>query len=221
MGARGRSERARGEKRRQQKPTILVIVEGETELGYFSHVKSRLRAKWITVEKPHCNDSRGLVRAAVMEKRAHEREGLDVHAWVVFDAESRECEGERGYQAAMAEAQRKDVRIANSSPCFEYWLLLHFLPGAQPQTPSEAVGALRRGGGIAGYEKPNLPHDDLWGIFATGKPTAAAEDRRKLIESLREDPRVARPVTYVDQLMGEICEVAGIDVGPSTKRARP
>lgn len=221
MGARGKSERARDEKHRQQKPTILVIAEGETELGYLGHVKNRLRAKWITVEKPHCNDPRGLVRAAVMERRVLERKGLDVHAWVVFDAESRECEEGRGYQAAMAEAQRKGIRVANSSPSFEYWLLLHFSPGAQPQTPAEAVNALRRGGGIAGYEKPNLPHDALWTIFATGKPTAAAEGRRELVESCGDDPRMARPVTYVDQLMGEICEVAGIELGVESRQARP
>ena len=58
----------------------------------------------------------------------------------------------------------------------------------------------------------SLPFDELWEIFITGKPTNAAANRRKTLVECGEDPRGARPVTYVDQLMGAICETGGVSL---------
>lgn len=64
MGGHGRSERSRRERARSERPTILIMVEGETELNYFRYIKRRLRARWIVVEKPSRNDPVNLVLAA-------------------------------------------------------------------------------------------------------------------------------------------------------------
>lgn len=45
MARKGKSERSRHERKRAQKPTILIAVEGETEELYFDEVKRRFRAQ--------------------------------------------------------------------------------------------------------------------------------------------------------------------------------
>lgn len=78
MAARGRSERSRRERRRAERPLVLIVVEGETEERYFADVKRRLRASWIRVERPSRNDPRGLVLAARGMRDDLKHKGLDV-----------------------------------------------------------------------------------------------------------------------------------------------
>ena len=207
---REKSERTRRECRRSEKPVVLIVVEGETEEGYFKFAKRKLRARWIEVEKPNSNDPCSLVSAAKREKRRLERDGLSVIPWAVFDAEARDAEDARGYGKAIAQAEKSGIRVANSSPCFEYWLLLHFAPGILVDTPAEASAELARSGRVDGYKKPDLPYKQLWEILIGGSPAKAASARRASLEADGMTPRMGRPVTYVDQLMTLILEVGGI-----------
>ncbi len=218
MGGARRSERSRRERRRSERPVILVVVEGETEEGYFKYAKGRLRAQWLVVEKPSRNDPFNLVLAAKRRATQLAKQGLAVRPWVVFDAEARQDEEARGYERAIAQAEKYDIGVANSSPCFEYWLLLHFAPGIQVDTPARAVSELARPGRVEGYRKPELPYEELWGILMDGVPSNAARARRASYEDDGVDPRMGRPVTYVDELMNEILRAAGIDV---PRAARP
>lgn len=208
----GRSERSRRERRRAERPYVLIVVEGETEERYFADVKRRLRASWIKVERPSRNDPRGLVLAARRKRDALRRDGLNVRPWVVFDAEARENERARFYVEAMDQAVGWQIGVANSSPCFEYWPLLHYSPGIIVETPSQAVGELAKPGRAAGYNKPDLPNEALWESYLTGAPTKAAVQRRRALAECGDDPRLGRPVTYVDELMGSICDIAGIEL---------
>lgn len=80
MARKGKSERSRHERKRAQKPTILIVVEGETEKLYFCDIKHRFRARRIEVEKPNRNDSGGIVLAA-RKKKELEGKGLSVEPW--------------------------------------------------------------------------------------------------------------------------------------------
>lgn len=215
MGGTRRSERSRRERRRSERPVILVVVEGETEEGYFRYAKGRLRAQWLVVEKPSRNDPFNLVLAAKRRATQLAKQGLAVRPWVVFDAEARQDEEARGYGKAIAQAEKYGIGVANSSPCFEYWLLLHFAPGAQVDTPTEAASELARPGRVEGYRKPELPYEALWEILLSGVPSDAARARRGSYEDDGTDPRMGRPVTYVDELMGEILRAAGLDTPKS------
>lgn len=206
----GRSERGRRERRRLEKPVVLIVVEGETEESYFNFAKRQLRAQWIVVKKPNKNDPCSLVSAAKREKRDLEKDGLSVIPWVVFDAEARSAEVPRGYGKAIAQADKSGIRVANSSPCFEYWLLLHFASGILVDTPTDASTELARPGRISGYKKPDLPYAQLWEILLGGYPAKAADARRASLEADGEDPRTGRPVTYVDELMTLILKIGGI-----------
>lgn len=210
MAARGKSERSRKERQRSEKPLVLIVCEGETEERYFLDVKNRFRARWIEVCKPHCNDPRGLVREARKRARKLSSHGLKVEPWVVFDAESAMKQGERGYEDAISEAGRGGIEVANSSPCFEYWILLHYAPGIVVAEPSEAERELRRKGRVPDFEKPALPYGSLWEAYMGGSPSKAARNRRSALEDYGEDPRLGRPVTYVDVLVDRLVEIDGM-----------
>lgn len=214
MAARGKSERSRRERKRQERPVVLVVCEGETELRYFKDVKQRFRASWLEIYKPHCNDPKGLVAAARRKKSELAKMGLKVDAWAVFDAESREEQESRSYAEAIALAEKNGMHVANSSPCFEYWVLLHYAPGVLVDSPEDAERELRKAGRIPDYAKPDLPLGVLWDIYISGAPSEAARRRRANLAEEGVDARLARPVTYVDELVDRLCDIAAPG-GPS------
>ncbi|MDQ7906600.1 RloB family protein [Phytohabitans sp. ZYX-F-186] len=66
-----------------------------------------------------------LVRAAVeARERADREEGEVDEIWCVFDVEW--PANHPGLREALDLAQRHDIRVAVSNPCFELWLVLHF-----------------------------------------------------------------------------------------------
>ncbi|MCB9761346.1 MAG: RloB domain-containing protein [Alphaproteobacteria bacterium] len=68
---------------------------------------------------------------------------LDVDRW-----------GEKGLSQVCAEATKKGYRLAVSNPCFEAWLLLHFVDRIDATTAEACVRALRA---VAGsYNKTRL-----------------------------------------------------------------
>jgi len=206
--ARGKSERSRHEKKRHEKPTVLIICEGETELLYFRDIKRRYRAMWMEPHHPHCNDPKGLVSAAMRKRKELVRKGLKVETWVVFDAESYAEQEARGYAEAIGSAAKNNIQVANSSPSFEYWILLHYVPGIQVIEPREAEKELAKEGRIPSYRKPDLPYDELWEKYLNGTPSAFARKGREAARLEKIDPRMARPVTYVDELVDRLTEIA-------------
>lgn len=203
--ARGRKERAR-----KERPVTLVVCEGETEQHYFQHVRNQLRANGIVVRLSDKSNPQAILACAKRERGKLEKEGLDVtRAWVVFDAETEAAQNERRYAETVAEALRAGFSVANSSPCFEYWPLIHFAPGIVVVDPADAERELSKKGRVPGYCKPDLPFGDLWELYRTGKPSEAAARRRKSCEDLGENPRLARPVTFVDELVDELVRTYG------------
>lgn len=188
---------------------MLIVCEGETEYLYFKNVRSRYRAQWIEPVPSPRHDPKSIVELAKKKSRDLRGKGLDVQTWVVFDAESRMAQEERGYREGIALAKRLGFHVANSSPCFEYWVLLHYVSIINVDDPKDAERELRKPGRIPGYEKPLLPLDELWDKYLSGGPSKAAAERRKALEEDSEDPRMGRPVTYVDELMDGLAAIAG------------
>lgn len=203
-----RRVRGRTEGGRSAKPTLLIVCEGETEYNYFKELKSRFRASWMIPLKSDKPDPNGVMECAAREAKKHCAKGLDVEAWILIDAESEVEEKRRRYRDVLQKAASKKIRAANSSPCFEYWLLLHFAPGAKVYTPEEAVSELRRKDRIPEYRKPVLPCDQLWELYRAGGPSEAAVARRAELSVDGETPIFGRPVTYVDMLVDRIVEIS-------------
>lgn len=125
---------------------LLIIVEGEvTETVYFALVRRRLELSSAQFEiVPHgSNNPRDLVDKALEEKKRREkdskkREGLLTpiaynQLWIVFDTDAAAAQGHLA--PGITYAATSGVRVASSTPSFEYWLALH-LDSAAPLLPT-------------------------------------------------------------------------------------
>jgi hypothetical protein len=108
---------------RKIKKSMLIVVEGETELIYFDQLKSEYRLANLSI-KPRLSprkDPENIVKRAIKE---NQRGDFDF-TWCIFDLDTIEQNKEK-YRKAIAIAKKKKYYIANSFPCFEIWFLLHF-----------------------------------------------------------------------------------------------
>ncbi len=136
-GRRGGGKRTRGEKALQrrsrrwpQKTLILIICEGrETEPNYFRGLRDGevVRQHFrIVVQKGKGGSCLAVVQLAIAEKEkaAARGENFD-EIWCVFDVES-VAPREPASQARTL-AAKHEIQLALSNPCFEVWLLAHFV----------------------------------------------------------------------------------------------
>lgn len=135
--ARGKIEK-RGSQKRQIKKVILIITEGSrTEPKYFDHFRTRNTNIDIKVIPSRSTggetDYLSLVRKAVEHQKKDQLSAATGDSvWVVADgdvnfnnpnpiaARSQQLEKVRKI------ADRSDVHMVISNPCFELWYLLHF-----------------------------------------------------------------------------------------------
>lgn len=115
--------------------TFLIVTEGrKTEPNYLDGLRERLGLRTVQVEivHPEGTDPLTLTRKAIELRDARKREarmGSSVaydEVWVVLDLE--EPLGPRRRLAAVARQLKGafGIKFAESDPCFEFWLLLHF-----------------------------------------------------------------------------------------------
>ena len=116
---------------------ILIVTEGEvTEPVYFEALKNKLNLQTVEIEVVGSGkgDPRRLAEAALEErkkrKKANRQGTLTLskapdfdELWIVFDTDVPVEHGR--FHDGVAFAEAKGVKVADSSPCFEYWLLLH------------------------------------------------------------------------------------------------
>ena len=138
---------------------VLIVAEGEqTEPIYFDGLANhyRLTTADITVVGMGSDPSRVVKEA--QEAQAREKalgDGYD-NVYCVFDRDSH-----TNFSSASALAIESGFRLARSWPCFEYWLLLHFLFSRKPYARSgnrspcdNCIRDLRKH--VAHYEKASL-----------------------------------------------------------------
>jgi hypothetical protein len=116
---------------------FLIVTEGEvTEPVYFELLRESLQLSTVTVKiqpgsasyPTHVIDSAAteVERLAKRRKRKetaiNEVEKYD-HVWAVIDTDVAERKGI--WPDIVQYAASKDVKLAHSTPCFEFWLLLH------------------------------------------------------------------------------------------------
>lgn len=142
-------------KEEQPRSRILIISEGTvTEPQYFRDIKGdkelsrKLAAAQIVVWDTSKNSHRELVALAVEMKKAAEKERNPYdQIWVVVDRD-----GYTKHPEAFNRADSTGISIAFSSPCFEYWLLLHYeYSTAGFHNCDAAIEKLK--GYISGYKK--------------------------------------------------------------------
>lgn len=116
---------ARTPKNIDQKTRLLILCEGETECIYFSELRTapdvRRRFAAVDVKKPKQYDARGMLTHAIRELAKPDSDPMNYDkVWCVFDRDD-----QLHLREAFETASRNNVKIAFSSMCFEYWLMLH------------------------------------------------------------------------------------------------
>jgi hypothetical protein len=149
---------------------ILVVCEGEfTEPEYIHGFKGAHGINTVRVEVVNRGgDPQAVVQKAVelRDRAASEadRAGDPYLAydevWCVFDVDQH-----KRLSAARALADRHEVELAVSNPCFELWLFLHFAEHGAHATPAHARRLLKAH--LPRYDK-HLAFDDV----APGYPEA-------------------------------------------------
>jgi hypothetical protein len=193
--------RSRQAGRKPTRPTALVVCEGEkTEPRYFEALRHHLRVGGITVQ-PMGKDPAKLIEAADDMRKRHARAGGARYdaVWVVFDTER------PGTYANLPNliqaAEKRDIRVALSCPCFEIWLLLHFdcSTGSCPEYRQVEAKLERH---LPGYDKVRYAVEPLM----TRLPTALEHARKLRVFHARAggSGRFGNPGTDVDQLVSWI-----------------
>lgn len=100
-----------------EKPTILIVCEGEnTEPSYFRQFK--LSSATIKPVGAGCNTI-SLVESAIQLSNANKYDQV----WCVFDKDDFEPDN---FNNAINKAEANEFIVAYSNQAFEYWIILHF-----------------------------------------------------------------------------------------------
>ena len=159
-----RAKAAQREKKlRKESRRILIVCEGETEKGYFTHYakKESDLLYHITSEcgtSPHCVAEHALYLS--------EADGDFDIAFAVFDGDTADKGNYNKAIKSLSESSK--VNAVPTTPCFEYWLLLHFTFSRRPylgtskakSACTQILDELKKFSGMESYvkgEKLNFP----------------------------------------------------------------
>ena len=174
---------------------ILILAGGEkTETNYFTALRNRLRLsrEKITVVYPGYTDPLSLLKEAEAEKYQNKYDQI----WLVCDLEAVNSPCRKQYQQACKQIKTKEkIRFAVSTPCFEYWYILHYEYTSR-HLPDDKAARKRLKQHIPDYLKGNFRITE--DFFAKTK-TAVTHAKR-----LRADQSIKEPQTSVDLLVAEL-----------------
>lgn len=182
---------------RRTSPLILIVTEGEeTEPRYFEALKVQWRLTGIKVKKASASAPIHVVETAIRlrEEAARASKGSAFQApfdevWAVIDQDQHTT-----FNDALHLARREKVMVAFSKPCFELWLLLHFVPSLKPlATPVQVHAELAQY--IPKFSK-SMVMDELVGLTETAISNAETVEKR-----LREPGMNNYPTTTVHHLV--------------------
>lgn len=128
---------ARRQPKRSSYDRVLIVCEGsKTEPNYFRELVDHLRLNTANIEID--GDSDPSPKSVVAHaKWRYQQEGDFDRVFCVFDKDEHST-----YQQAVREVAAEELAPAFSAitsvPCFEYWLLLHFIFTTKPYARSES-----------------------------------------------------------------------------------
>lgn len=215
----GSFRRPRGSRRPGN--AILIVTEGEvTEPVYFDAIRRSLsvQALEIAIVAAGRGDPRRLAEAALEERRRRKRNARDGRLafsqaedfdelWIVFDTDIPLAHGR--FHDGIAFANSKGVKSGHSTPCFEFWLLLHFECTTAPMHKCANVKPRLEKAMGATYEKTSQASGKLIPPLIEkldAARTNAATVRRHHVGAGTTQP--ANPSTEVDRLIAAIIEAA-------------
>lgn len=127
---------------RSERTTILIVGEGqETEPNYFHGLKKEevVSAKFaVKVRKGHGRSAEDVVNEVIdYKKGARARDQEYDEVWCVLDVEGPSKRD--SLNRAVTLAEKNGITLCLSNPCFEIWLLSHFVKQARSYNDCDAV----------------------------------------------------------------------------------
>ncbi len=194
---------------------FLIVTEGEvTEPVYFELLRRDLKLALVSVkvQPGDASDPRHVIRTAERlaneQKRKHKKGVLAInepaqfdHVWAVVDTDV--AVRNHIWHDVQQLATAKKVMLAHSTPCFEYWLLLHIV-GFTTRTDlvdgDTAKSAVKHALGCD-YSTNEETAKKTIAVFFSKWPEAVghAENVRRHHEGA-QTPKPAIPSTEVDRL---------------------
>lgn len=178
------ARRVRTSKEKRMKPNFFVFCEGETEVAYVMHLRSKYRVPIQII--PRKSDSNISCRYIENCKKEYELTDRD-QTFLMYDLD-----------VAGVLEQLKCIPgaiLLVSNPCIELWFLLHCVDVSAEQNQNACVKMYKKFS--SNYSKGKLGIVDI-NIFATGEENAIQRAKKlnspnnpsttvyKLIETIRE-----------------------------------
>jgi hypothetical protein len=180
---------------REQLLRILVVCEGQvSEPRYLIEMKRVHKNRLISVKVVgeggapiNAVDQAIRLKQQATEKARRSGDSYDLYdeIWCVLDVDDHES-----LQRAKERARANGILLAISNPCFELWLLLHFVDQRAPISTREVQRACCRY--LADYEK-QVPVSRIEGLYAT----ALGRARNLSAARLHQDDPNGNPSTEI------------------------
>jgi RloB-like protein len=123
---------------RQTQARVLIVCEdSKSSVFYLKELAKDLGLNAVTVEGERCGSAPSSVLKFAQEQHANSVKDRDPYdrVFCVFDRDQHPC-----FEAtvqAISDIKSKNTFFAiTTTPCFEFWLLLHFVYDASPYQPS-------------------------------------------------------------------------------------
>lgn len=140
------------QRKQQQRNTVAIVGDGQTERIYFSDVRETDRPANLTIFPDYprkIGNYKGVLERAIALKETYDR----VYALIDMDKILQDRQ-QAAYAQDKTKATEAGVIVLENNPCFEIWLLLHFMnTGKLFNNCDEVVGKLRHRDCIPNYEK--------------------------------------------------------------------
>jgi len=143
---------ARPPRRQESRPTIAIVGDGQTERIYFSDVRDTDRPANLSIFPDYprkIGNYKGVLDRAIVLTEDYSR----VYALIDMDKIIQENQ-QTAYNEAKSKAKAKGVIVLENNPCFEIWLLLHFIStGRLFNNCNEVSVQLKKPDRIPNYDK--------------------------------------------------------------------
>ncbi len=139
-------------KRQQLRYTVAIVDDGQTERIYFADVVDTDRPANLSIFPDYprkIGNYKGVLERAITLAKDYSR----VYALIDMDKVIQDGQ-QTEYRADKAAAAVKGVIVLENNPCFEIWLLLHFVyTGKLFSSCNDVSAELRKPARITGYDK--------------------------------------------------------------------
>ena len=160
---------------------ILIVCEGrKTEPNYFLGLKHSLRLGTANVDITGDSDPNPTRVVAFAKKRYHEEKKNELpfdYVYCVFDKDRH-----TDYQEALSQIKNAKpegvFHAITSVPCFEYYLLLHYIYSAKPYTSAEVLSTLKRH-----YENYQKNDEKIFSTVQSRLETAKTRAEKSLVDA--------------------------------------